>query len=81
MATLRGRLVDYSSRQPIKWLAVYLNDYSGASDENGYFAITAPEGKYTFRVRSLMYRPIAKEITLPPEGLDVGEVEIYRTFV
>lgn len=74
--TIRGRIWDRDSQQPIPFAAVYLPDTKpmrGAySDKNGYFRINSVEvGRYNLQVNHVEYQPYVQTGLLISMGKEV----------
>ena len=67
---------DKETKRPVPWTLVLLGEYKDATDEEGLAVFEeVPPGRYTLRVRSLLYRPYTAEVEVSP-GVNRFEVEL-----
>ena len=55
--TLRGTIVDRSSKQPVGGATITIGSELAASNDDGTFAVTLPRGRYTVEVTADWLEP------------------------
>ncbi|HNS16886.1 MAG TPA: TonB-dependent receptor [Bacteroidales bacterium] len=76
--TIRGFVYDQTNGEPVIYTNVYLyqTSHGGATDENGYFAIShIPPGDYTLMVTFIGYDTLRMPVTIRPN--DVITKQLY----
>lgn len=76
--TLRGRVLDGSTGEPVAGVRVSAGSTVTRSDEAGRFAFEAlPAGRITLQLAAVNYGLLKQEVTLPAGGLDL-DVRLHQ---
>lgn len=74
--TIKGRIVDKSSRQPLVSAAIFCEGYNTGSfsDKEGNFTLTVPAGAKSFRVIYMGYKDVQINLPLKNQYLEIEMV-------
>jgi len=76
MFSVKGKIVDEHGN-PLPYVVVMVNHYMAATNENGEFSVTVPQGSYNVMVRSPKYRPFSSRIYVD-RNVDLGVITLHR---
>jgi len=81
-ATLRGYILDKTTKAKLAWVMIEVNGISTTSNEEGYYELKdIPVGTYTLKVRTMLYRPYTRGIEIPEERVYELDIELERAYL
>jgi len=81
-ATLRGYILDKTTKAKLAWVMIEVNGISTTSNEEGYYELKdIPVGTYTLKVRTMLYRPYTRGIEFPEERVYELDIELERAYL
>ena len=79
MTVLEGNIVDAATKAGLPYVVVSLDDkYITATDHTGHFRIDVPDGEYTIKIRTALYRPYTGKVVVPTSPIFI---ELHKAFV
>ena len=83
--TISGKVINLHEQEPLEFANVGLMEPSDtsqvegeATDENGRFEMTVPDGRYLLRVTYMGFVTHWDDVTLTNQDVDIGEIELQE---
>ena len=77
-AIVKGKIVDEDTGEPIPGVKITIDSYETTTLIDGTFEIPVAPGTYTLSATLINYETKVINITVPQEGLDLGQITLKR---
>jgi hypothetical protein len=78
LAQLRGHVRAFSGKPLVATVTVYPRHLQADTDEQGYFQLDIPPGRYTVRLRSHGYKSQSRKVDIQADSVTVLNVELGK---
>jgi uncharacterized membrane protein len=78
LAQLRGHVRAFSGTPLAATVTVYPRHLEATTDEQGYFQLDVPPGRYTVRLRAHGYKSQSRKVDIQADSVTVLNVELVK---